>query len=242
MIGAGANCALGDHNQPKESTMTVIEKSKAAVAKIEAAKIAAERKVHLGSYAATIGAAVTNANRAFTAVTDVMIAATLDLASNKVFKGCKVADFDKMVRPVLKAAIEPLQTVGAGSKAGYITGCRNLFLARCNGIAPGTVNLTQAAWNAAIVNKLQAKGVLPAAVEGVKSKGRPKGTTGGKVNPSNGNQKPTTGKAGPAKVLTVEALQDALRLAGIGEYSEQLAHLIMNERATVIAWLDSTAQ
>lgn len=222
--------------------MTVSKSNPAAIAKINAAKVSAERKVHLESYRVTIGQAVLAANKAHSAVTRTMISATLELASNKVFKGAKLADFDRMVRPVLKAAIEPLETVGAGSKAGYLTGCRNLFLAKANGIAPGTVNLTQAAWNAAIVNKLQAKGVLPAAVEGVKSKGRPKGTTGGKVNPSNGNQKPSTGKAGPAKVLTIEALQDTLRLAGIGEYSEQLAHLILNERATVIAWLDSTAQ
>ena len=216
-------------------------KGAAVVGKIEAAKIAAERKVHLGSYAATIGTAVAAANRAHTAVTDTMIAATLDLAANKVFKGCKACDFDKMIRPILKTALDALQTVGAGSKAGYITGCRNLFLARCNGIAPGTVQLTQAAWNSGIVAKLQAKGALPAAIDGVKGKGRPKGTTGGKVNPSNGNQPATLGKAGPAKVLTLEALQDTLRLAGVGEYSEQLAHLILNETTVIIKWLDSTA-
>lgn len=221
--------------------MATIVKGKAVVAKIEAAKVAAERKVHLGTYAAAIGLAVSNANKAHTAVTEVMIAATLELAGNKVFKAATVADFDKMVRPVLKATLEPLATVGAGSKAGYVTGCRNLFLAKAHGIAPGTVNLTQAAWNAGIVSKLQAKGVLPAAVEGVKGKGRPKGTTGGKVNPSNGNQKPTTGKAGPAKALTVEALQETLRLAGIGDHAEQLAHMILNERTVLIKWLDSTA-
>ena len=227
--------------------MATIVKGKAVVAKIEAAKVAAERKVHLGTYAAAIGLAVSNANKAHTAVTEVMIAATLELAGNKVFKAATVADFDKMVRPVLKATLEPLATVGAGSKAGYVTGCRNLFLAKAHGIAPGTVNLTQAAWNAGIVSKLQAKGALPKAVEGQASKGRPKGTTGGKVNPAAGrtagqlDNAASKGAAGPAKVLTVEALQDTLRLAGIADHAEQLAHMILNERAVLIKWLDSTA-
>ena len=227
--------------------MTVSKNNPAAVAKIAAAKVSAERKVHLESYRVTIGQAVLAANRAHGAVTSTMIAATLDLASNKVFKGAKLADFDKMVRPVLKAAIEPLETVGAGSKAGYLTGCRNLFLAKANGIAPGTVNLTQATWNAGVVSKLQAKGIIPATVEGVKGKGRPKGTTGGKANPAAGrtstqqDNAASKGAAGQAKVITVQALQDMLRLAGIGEHSEQLAHLILNERPVVIKWLDSTA-
>lgn len=226
--------------------MTVSKSNPAAIAKINAAKVGAERKVHLESYRVTIGQAVLAANKAHGAVTSTMIAATLDLASNKVFKGAKLADFDRMVRPVLKAAIEPLETVGAGSKAGYLTGCRNLFLAKANGIAPGTVNLTQATWNAGIVSKLQAKGIVPAAVEGVKGKGRPKGTTGGKANPGAGrtpaqqDSAASKGAASSPKVVTVQALQDTLRLAGMGEHSEQLAHLILNERPVVIKWLNST--
>lgn len=222
--------------------MTKTVKGAAAVAKIAAAKVEAERKVLLGAYAATVGTAVTAANRAHVAVTDVMIAATLDLAANKVFKGAKPADFDKYVRPVLKAALEPLLTVGAGSKAGYVTGCRNLWLAKANGIAPGTVQLTQAAWNAGMVAKLVAKGVLPKPVEGAPAKGRPNAIKAGQGAAAKGGQIASTGAASKPKVLTVEALQDMLRLAGMGDHTEALAHMVLNERPVLIKWLNAISK
>jgi len=222
--------------------MTKTVKGAAAVAKIAAAKVEAERKVLLGAYSATVGTAVTAANRAHTAVTDVMIAATLDLAANKVFKGAKPVDFDKYVRPVLKAALEPLQTVGAGSKAGYVTGCRNLWLAKANGIAPGTVQLTQAAWNQAIVAKLQAKGVLPKAKAGAPAKGRPSAIKAGQGAAAKGGQVATTGAASQPKALTPAALQDMLRLAGMREHAETLAHMVLNERPVLIKWLNAISK
>jgi len=222
--------------------MTKTVKGAAAVAKIAAAKVEAERKVLLGAYAATVGTAVTAANRAHVAVTDVMIAATLDLAANKVFKGAKPGDFDKYVRPVLKAALEPLLTVGAGSKAGYVTGCRNLWLAKANGIAPGTVQLTQAAWNSGMVAKLVAKGVLPKPVEGAPAKGRPNAIKAGQGAAAKGGQVASTGAASAPKVLTVEALQDMLRLAGMGDHTEALAHMVLNERPVLIKWLNAISK
>lgn len=227
--------------------MTIIVKGAANVAKINAAKVAAERGVHIKAFSSTMALAVGNANRAHMAVTDTLISATLELATLKVFKGAKPTDFDRDIRPVLKAALEPLQTVGAATKAAYVTGARNLFLAKANGIAPGTPQLSQAGWNSGIVSKLQAKGVMPAADASKPSKGRPKGTTAGKVNPGAGrtgtqqDNAASKGAASVLKILTPEVLQETLRLAGIGEHTEQLAHMILNEKPVLIKWLDSIA-
>lgn len=219
-----------------------VKKMTAAASKaaIQAARVKAERELHLAAFGDAVGKAVDAANAASVAVTATLTEATVALAKQPAFKNMTVTTWDKHAKPVLKSQLDRLETVGSASKSVMLTGARNLGLATAHRISVGKVRLTQSDWNATVRGKLEAKGVLPKPVEGKAGKGRPAGK--GKGNPvGKGSQKPTVGKAGPVKALQASDLVDVLRLAGMGEYSEQLAHMVLNEKVTVTKWLTAQA-
>ena len=153
------------------------------------------------------------------------------------------ATFNNDYRPALLAAGKDN---GKESSAQTLaSNCGLVFLAGVKGIAlPAGFTLSKPE---ALRNALIAAKALPAPVESKPSKGRPKGTTGGKANPApamTAKQQPAAqskGAASPVKALTPSALVDVLRLAGMGDLSGQLAHMILNERPVVVKWLNSMA-
>jgi hypothetical protein len=216
-------------------------KGQAAAAKIEQAKLFAERKVHVDMAGAVIRRAVDTANAAQGGVVRTVVEQVTALGKLKAYKGCTLLAWEQLPKAMLQAAIADLVTVGDATKGVYVSNARLLFLATAHGVRTGEVQLSQAAWAADMRDKLIAKGVLPKPVEGAAKRGRPNAIKAGQGAAAKGGQTATTGAASKPRAVTVEGLQDMLRLAGMGEHTEQLAHLVLNERPVLIRWLDSMA-